>query len=166
MKISLTVNGTQNTANVEPRILLVDFIRDTLNLTGTKLGCDTGQCGTCVIQVNGKPVKSCSMLAVQVDGCDVKTIEGVSQHGQLNTLQQSLWEKHGLQCGFCTPGMIMTLLDFLQHNEDPSEDEIRSCLEGHLCRCTGYHSVVRAVRDAVVKARQTQSADLLVGSAD
>jgi len=165
MQISMTVNGKLNSADVEPRVLLVDFIRETLGLTGTKIGCDTGQCGTCTIQVNGRSVKSCLMLAVQANGSELKTIEGVAQNGQLNMLQEGFWEKHGLQCGFCTPGMVMALLDLLQHNTNPSEDEIRSSLEGNLCRCTSYHNVVRAVRYAVEKMQQASAAELATAPA-
>jgi carbon-monoxide dehydrogenase small subunit len=159
MQVLITVNGKPMSAEVEPRMLLVDFIRETLALMGTKIGCDTGQCGTCTIQVNGRSVKSCLLLAVQANGSDVKTIEGVAQNGQLHMLQEALWEKHGLQCGFCTPGMIMSLLDLLEHNPNPSEDEIRSWLWGSLCRCTGYQSVVRAVQYAVEKMQQASVAE-------
>jgi carbon-monoxide dehydrogenase small subunit len=148
MQISMTVNGEPNSTDVEPRMLLVDFIRDILGLTGTKIGCDTGQCGTCIIQVNGISVKSCLMLAVQANDSELKTIEGVAQNDQLNTLQEGFREKHGLQCGFCTPGMIMALLELLEHNANPSEGEIRSWLEGNLCRCTGYQNIVSAVQYA------------------
>jgi carbon-monoxide dehydrogenase small subunit len=160
MQISMTVNGELQRADVEPRLLLVDFIRDVLGLTGTKVGCDTAQCGTCTVLVNGRSVKSCSMLAVQADDCKIKTIEGVAQNGQLNALQEGFWEKHGLQCGFCTPGMIMGLSDLLQHNASPSEDEIRAWLDGNLCRCTGYQNVIRAVYYAIEKMQQAQDAEL------
>lgn len=166
MLISTTVNEAPYNADVEPRMLLVDFIRDTLGLTGTKIGCETGQCGTCIVQVNGRSVKSCSMLAVQAHGSHVSTIEGVARNGQLHALQEGLWEKHGLQCGFCTPGMIMSLLDLLQHQPAPDEAAIRSWLEGSLCRCTGYQSVVRAVQYALQKMQQAESAEAVpVGSA-
>jgi aerobic carbon-monoxide dehydrogenase small subunit len=165
MQISMRVNGTSYTADVEPRRLLVDYIREELGLTGTKVGCDTGQCGTCVIQANGKSTKSCSLLAIQLDGGTVQTIEGVSQHGQLNALQEALWEMHGLQCGFCTPGMVMSLLDLLQHDSDPSEEMIQSWLHGNLCRCTGYQSIVRAVRYAVEQAQKSSVAELATSEA-
>ncbi len=165
MQISMIVNGTSHTADVEPRRLLVDYIREELGLTGTKVGCDTGQCGTCVIQANGKSAKSCSLLAIQLDGGNVQTIEGVSQPGQLNPLQEALWEKHGLQCGFCTPGVVMSLLDLLQHDSDPSEEAIQSWLHGNLCRCTGYQSIVRAVRYVVEQAQQSPVTELAISKA-
>jgi aerobic carbon-monoxide dehydrogenase small subunit len=149
MHVLITVNGNAYNADVEPRILLVDFLRDTLDLTGTKIGCDTGQCGSCNVLLNGVSVKSCAVLAVQADGEDVVTIEGVAQNGQLHALQEGLWEMHGLQCGFCTPGMVISLLDLLQKNANPGEADIREALEGNLCRCTGYHNVVLAVQHAV-----------------
>ena len=154
--VSMVVNGELHTADIEPRLLLVDFIRDTLDLTGTKVGCDTGQCGTCIIQVNGELVTSCSMLAIQANDAKVVTIEGASTPDQLTDLQESLWEKHGLQCGFCTPGVVMTLRDLLERNPTPDEQEIRSSLEGNLCRCTGYHSIVRAAQATVEKVQQSQ----------
>jgi carbon-monoxide dehydrogenase small subunit len=154
MLVSLTVNNKVYSADVEPRLLLIDFIRDVLNLTGTKVGCDTGQCGTCVIQLNGRSVKSCSLLTVQSNGATVETIEGVARNGQMHALQEALWAQHGLQCGFCTPGVIMSILDLLQHNAAPDEKEIRSWLEGNLCRCTGYQSIVRAVLDTIEKEHQ------------
>lgn len=151
MLVSLTINGKPTSVDVEPQLLLVDFIRETLSLTGTKIGCETGQCGACTIQVNGRSVKSCLQLAVQADGSEVQTIEGVAYNGQLSALQEGFWEMHGVQCGFCTPGMIMSLLDLLQHHTNPGEDEIRAWLGGNLCRCTGYQSIVRAVQYAVQK---------------
>jgi aerobic carbon-monoxide dehydrogenase small subunit len=148
MQTSFKVNGTLRSADVEPRALLVDFLRDTLGLTGTKSGCDTGQCGACTILLNGVSVKSCMILAVQANGDEVTTIEGVTQDGQFHPLQMSFWEKHGLQCGFCTPGMIMSLLDLLHRNPNPTEAEIRHWLDGVMCRCTGYHNIISAVQDA------------------
>ncbi len=156
MQISMYVNGKLQSADVEPRVLLVDFIREVVGLTGTKAGCDTGQCGACVIQVDGRSTKSCLMLAAQANGSDVETIEGVANHGQLAALQTRFWERHGLQCGFCTPGMILSLLDLLHHHPNPDEDEIRSWLDGNLCRCTGYQSIIRAVQDIV---QEVQSPD-------
>jgi aerobic carbon-monoxide dehydrogenase small subunit len=155
MRTSFKVNGQAVSSEVEPRVLLVDLLRDEFGLTGTKIGCDTGQCGSCVVHLNGASVKSCEVLAVQVSGADVITIEGVSVNGDLNALQEALWAKHGLQCGFCTPGMIMSLLDLLKKKSSPTEDEIRSWLVGNLCRCTGYHSVVRAVQEVVAQSRST-----------
>ncbi|MEK6228673.1 MAG: (2Fe-2S)-binding protein [Actinomycetota bacterium] len=146
--LSLTVNGEKREAEVEPRQLLVHYLRDTLGLTGTHVGCDTSNCGACTCHVNGESVKSCTLLAVQADGTEVLTIEGLGQEGNLHPLQAGFWEKHGLQCGFCTPGMIMAAADLLERNPDPSEEEIRHGLEGNLCRCTGYENIVRAVRHA------------------
>jgi len=136
-------------------VLLVDFLRETLGLTGTKIGCDTGQCGTCTVLLDGRSVKSCTMLAVQADGAEVTTIEGLSQDGQLHALQEGFWEMHGVQCGFCTPGMVMALTDLLRHNAHPSERAIRDWLEGNLCRCTGYHNIVRAVQYAAEKLQRS-----------
>jgi carbon-monoxide dehydrogenase small subunit len=147
----VTVNGKSYSADVQPRTLLVDFLRDTLDLTGTKVGCDTGQCGACTVLLNGSSLKSCTALAIQADGGEVTTVEGIAQNGQLNTLQEGFWAKHGLQCGFCTPGMLMSITDLLQRNPTPDEGEIRTWLEGNLCRCTGYQNVVLAARYAVEK---------------
>lgn len=151
MYISMTVNGKRHEAEVEPRLLLVDLLRDTFRLTGTKVGCDTGQCGTCVVMLNGVSVKSCMILAVQANGGDVQTIEGVTQDETLNSLQEGFWEKQSVQCGFCTPGMVMSMTDLLQRESNPGEAEIRTWLEGNLCRCTGYQNVVRAVQYTVQK---------------
>jgi carbon-monoxide dehydrogenase small subunit len=157
--ITVTVNGVRHTSEVEPRLLLVHYLREHLNLTGTHIGCDTSQCGACVVHVNGVSVKSCTMLAVQCDGAEITTIEGLAQDGQLHPLQEGFWEKHGLQCGFCTPGMIMAAADLLKRNPNPSEEEIRHGLEGNLCRCTGYENIVRAVRYAAEKMAAMQAAD-------
>lgn len=151
--VSFTLNGEPVSAVVDTRTLLVEMIRDHLGRTGTHVGCDTSQCGACVIHVNGRSVKSCTMLAVQAEGADVGTIEGVAQNGNLHPMQEAFREYHGLQCGFCTPGMIMSALDLVKQNPDPSEQEIREWLEGNLCRCTGYQNIVRAVR-AAAKAVQ------------
>ncbi|HEU5014861.1 MAG TPA: (2Fe-2S)-binding protein [Roseiflexaceae bacterium] len=151
--ISMTVNGKTYKGEVEPRTLLVHYLRDQLNLTGTHIGCDTSQCGACVVLMNGQSVKSCTVLAVQADGAEVTTIEGLANDGQLHPLQEGFWEKHGLQCGYCTPGMIMSAYDLLQQNPNPSEEEIRHGLEGNLCRCTGYHNIVKAVQYAAAKMR-------------
>jgi len=145
-KISCTVNGQPVTVDVDSRTLLVDMIREQLSLTGTHVGCDTSQCGACVVHVNGRSVKSCSMLALQVDGAEITTIEGVANNGDLHPMQAAFREHHGLQCGFCTPGMIMSALDLVQRNPDPDDREIREWLEGNLCRCTGYQNIVRAVK--------------------
>ena len=153
--ISMTVNGTPRELDVEPRRLLVQAIREDFDLTGTHVGCDTSQCGACTVHVDGRAVKSCSMLAVQADGATVTTIEGMAPSGDLHPLQTAFWEQHGLQCGFCTPGMIMTAADLLSRNADPSEDEIRHAIEGNICRCTGYHNIVAAVKAAAVAMRET-----------
>ena len=146
--IALTVNGQRREADVEPRRLLVQLIREDFELTGTHVGCDTSQCGACTVHVDGQAIKSCSMLAVQADGSSVKTIEGMAPDGGLHPLQTAFWEKHGLQCGFCTPGMIMTAADLLARNSNPTDDEIRHAREGNYCRCTGYHHIVAAIREA------------------
>jgi aerobic carbon-monoxide dehydrogenase small subunit len=146
--VSLTVNGQQREADVEPRRLLVQLIREDLQLTGTHIGCDTSQCGACTVHVDGHAVKSCTMLAVQADGASVTTIEGITPDEGFHPLQQAFWEKHGLQCGFCTPGMIMVAADLLARNDDPTDAEIRHALEGNYCRCTGYQNIVAAIREA------------------
>ena len=151
MKVSMTVNGTTYTNDVEPRTLLVHYLRENLRLTGTHVGCDTSSCGACTIIVNGETIKSCTLLAVQCEGAEIKTIEGMATNGQLHPIQESFREKHGLQCGFCTPGMIMSSWQLLERNPNPSEDEIRHALEGNFCRCTGYHNIVTAVQDAATK---------------
>ena len=152
MEVSMTVNGTSCTNDVEPRTLLVHYLRENLRLTGTHVGCDTSSCGACTIIVNGETVKSCTLLAVQCEGAEIKTIEGMATNGKLHPIQESFREKHGLQCGFCTPGMIMSSWQLLERNPNPSEDEIRHALEGNFCRCTGYHNIVNAVQDAATKA--------------
>jgi len=146
--ISLTVNGKSYTRDVEPRLLLVDFIRDVLGLTGTNIACDTSQCGACTIHMDGMAVKSCTVLAVQADGADITTIEGLAQNGNLHPMQQAFWDQHGLQCGYCTPGMIMAAVKLVENNPGISEEEIRHGLEGNMCRCTGYQNIVRAVSQA------------------
>jgi carbon-monoxide dehydrogenase small subunit len=151
--VSLTINGKEATAEVESRTLLVELIRENLGLTGTHVGCDTSQCGTCVVHVNGKSVKSCTMLAVQAEGAEIKTIEGVANNGDLHPMQAAFREHHGLQCGFCTPGMIMSALDLVKVNPDPSEVEVRDWLEGNLCRCTGYNNIVKAIRAGAADMR-------------
>ena len=146
--VSMTVNGKAVSGEVEPRTLLVQFIREQLRLTGTHVGCDTSQCGACVVHVNGNSVKSCTMLAVQADGAEVTTIEGLADGDTLHPMQEAFRDNHGLQCGFCTPGMVMSAVDLLQKNPKPSEHEIREWLEGNICRCTGYHNIVKAVQQA------------------
>ena len=150
--ISVTVNGTRYTHDVEPRLLLAQYVRDVLGLTGTHVGCDTSQCGACTIHVNGLAVKSCTMFAVQADGAEITTIEGLATGDQLHPLQEGFWEEHGLQCGFCTPGMIMSAHQILERNANPTEEEIRHGLAGNLCRCTGYHNIVKAIQYAARKS--------------
>lgn len=156
MRVSITVNGSEVSGEVEPRTLLVHFIRETIGLTGTHVGCETGVCGACTVLLDGKPVKSCSMLAVQADGASVTTVEGVASDGQLHPVQEGFWERHGLQCGYCTPGMIMSAVGLLSENSSPTEDEIRHGIEGNLCRCTGYQNIVRAIEYAAAKMRGDQ----------
>jgi carbon-monoxide dehydrogenase small subunit len=146
--IHVTVNGASHAFEVEPRLLLVHFLRDVLNLTGTHIGCDTGQCGACTVLLDGRAVKSCMVLAVQADGAQITTVEGLAQNGEYHPIQQSFWEQHGLQCGFCTPGVMLAAVCLLQDNPDPSDEQIREQLEGNLCRCTGYQNIVAAVRSA------------------
>jgi aerobic carbon-monoxide dehydrogenase small subunit len=147
-KVSITVNGERREAEVEPRQLLVYFLRDQLDLTGTSVGCDTSSCGACTVLVDGESVKSCTVLAVQADGAEVTTIEGLAENGDLHPVQQAFHEQHALQCGYCTPGFVMATVSLLRENPNPSEDEIRHGLEGNLCRCTGYHNIVKAVQAA------------------
>ena len=156
--ISLVVNGVRRELDVEPRRLLVQVLREDLDLTGTHIGCDTSQCGACTVQLDGLAVKSCNILAVQADGGSVMTIEGLAGNGQLHPLQQAFWEKHGLQCGFCTPGMIMAAADLLGRDTDPTDDEIRHAIEGNICRCTGYHNIVAAIRQAAAVMRESAAA--------
>ncbi len=150
-KISMSVNGKTHSGEVEPRTLLVDYLRDHLSLTGTHVACDTSSCGACTIHVDGNAVKSCTLLAVQADGCEITTVEGLSTNGELHPIQEGFKEEHGLQCGFCTPGMMMTAIDLLKHNPNPSEHEIREALEGNFCRCTGYHNIVKSIQYAANK---------------
>jgi aerobic carbon-monoxide dehydrogenase small subunit len=144
--VSMTLNGKQVSAEVEPRTLLVQYIREHIGLTGTHVGCDTSQCGACVVHVGGTSVKSCTMLAVQAEGADVTTIEGLAKNGELHPMQAAFRENHGLQCGFCTPGMIMSAIDLVNRNPEPSDHDVREWLEGNLCRCTGYHNIVKSIR--------------------
>jgi aerobic carbon-monoxide dehydrogenase small subunit len=147
-KVSVTVNGVARQADVEPRTLLVYFLRETLGLTGTNVGCDTTSCGSCTVLVDGESVKSCNLLAVQVDGRQVTTIEGMATDGQMHPIQEAFHRNHGLQCGYCTPGMIMAAVSYLKENPDPTDEQIRESLEGNLCRCTGYHNIVKSILDA------------------
>ena len=150
--ISVNVNGAAYQHEVEPRLLLVHYLRDVLNLTGTHIGCETSLCGACTVMIDGQAVKSCTMFAVQADGAEVTTIEGLAQNGELHPVQEGFWEKHGLQCGYCTPGMIMTAAQLLDRNPDPSQEQIRHGLDGNLCRCTGYQHIVEAVEHAAKTA--------------
>jgi len=156
--ITVTVNGEQHEADVEARLLLVHFLRDNLGLTGTHVGCDTSNCGACTIHVNGQSAKSCTMLAVQADGNSITTIEGMANGATLHPLQQAFWDQHGLQCGFCTPGMIMAAADLLSRDTDPTDAEIRHAIEGNFCRCTGYQNIVAAIREAASVMREGRAA--------
>jgi carbon-monoxide dehydrogenase small subunit len=152
--VTMTVNGKEYTADVEPRTLLVHFIRENLGLTGTHVGCDTSSCGACTIHMNGSSVKSCTILAVQADGAEITTIEGLGTADNLHPVQEGFWEMHGLQCGYCTPGMIMAGVSLLKRNPNPSEEEIRHALEGNICRCTGYQNIVKSIQWAAEKMQQ------------
>jgi carbon-monoxide dehydrogenase small subunit len=151
MQVSLTVNGRAVQSDVEPRTLLVHFLREQLNLTGTHVGCETSYCGACTVLVDGRTAKSCTLLAVQADGSEITTIEGLAVNGEMHAVQEGFWERHGLQCGYCTPGMIISAVGLLQDNPNPTEDEIRHGIEGNLCRCTGYHNIVKAIEYAAAR---------------
>jgi len=155
----MTVNGEQYSNDVEPRLLLVHYLREVLGLTGAHIGCETTQCGACTVMVNDQSVKSCTMLAVQADGAHVLTIEGLQKDGQMHPIQEGFWEEHGLQCGYCTPGMILSTLQLLERNPHPSETEIREGLQGNLCRCTGYHNIVKSVQHAAEHMKEGAAAD-------
>ena len=146
--IKVAINGKSHTIDIEPRLLLVHLLREKLNLTGTHIGCDTSQCGACTILIDGKSTKSCTVFAIQTDGCEITTIEGLSENGNLHPLQDGFWEEHGLQCGYCTPGMILSAVNLLAENPNPNEAEIRSGIEGNICRCTGYQNIVNAIKYA------------------
>jgi carbon-monoxide dehydrogenase small subunit len=152
--IQLTVNGTEQRVNVESRLLLVHLLRENLRLTGTHIGCDTTHCGACTVLLDGEPVKSCTVLAVQADGAEITTVEGLEQNGKLHPVQEAFWEKHGLQCGYCTPGMMLTGCALLARNKNPSEAEIREAISGNLCRCTGYLNIVKSIQSAAERLRQ------------
>ena len=158
MRLTLTINNQKREDEVEPRMLMVHYLRDIAGLTGTHVGCETSLCGACTVLVDGIAVKSCTMLAVQADGAKVTTVEGLAHDGQLHPVQEGFWEEHGLQCGYCTPGMIMASVDLLSRNPNPSEAEIRHALEGNLCRCTGYQHIIKAVQYAVTKMRAGKAA--------
>jgi len=164
MQVTMTVNGVEVTREVEPRRLLVHFIREDLRLTGTHWGCDTSNCGVCVVLVDGTPVKSCTMLAASAGGHEVRTVEGLEQGGKLDPIQDAFMEKHGLQCGFCTPGMMLTSRALLDANPDPSEDEIREAISGQICRCTGYSTIVRSVRWAAEQEQKARDGESAAGS--
>ncbi len=151
--ITITVNGEEHSVEIEPRLLLVHLIRENLNLTGTHIGCDTSNCGACTVLLDGKAVKSCTIFAVQVNGRQLQTVEGLEQNGELHPLQEGFWEEHGLQCGFCTPGMLMTAAELLEKNSNPGEDDIRQAISGNLCRCTGYVNIVKSVQYAANKMK-------------
>ena len=163
--IRVTVNGVEQSSDVEPRLLLVHYLRDTLNLTGTHVGCDTGQCGACTVLMDGEAVKSCMVLAAQADGAKITTVEGLAQNGEYHPIQKGFWEKHGLQCGFCTPGMIMAAVCLIKDSggQELTDDEIREQLEGNLCRCTGYQNIVSAVRAAAEEMQTTAVRPVAVG---
>ena len=153
-KIHIKVNGADMEADVEPRLLLVHCIRDVFGLTGTHIGCDTTHCGACTVHLDGKPIKSCTLFAVQADGCEITTVEGLEQDEKLHPVQEGFWQEHGLQCGFCTPGMMMTSVALLKEKPNPSEDEIRLAISGNLCRCTGYLNIVKSIQYAAQRLRQ------------
>jgi carbon-monoxide dehydrogenase small subunit len=154
MRVQVAINGEKRDAEVEPRLLLVHLIRDVLRLTGTHIGCDTSHCGACTVLLDGRPVKSCTVLAVQAQGKEIMTVEGLEQDGKLHPLQEGFWQEHGLQCGYCTPGMLMTGYAFLKKNPNPTEEEIRWAISGNLCRCTGYVNIVKSIEYAAAKLRQ------------
>ena len=156
--VKMNLNGQEIEQLVDSRTLLVHFLREQMNLTGAHIGCETSQCGVCTVDIDGESVKSCTHLAVQCDGCELKTVEGLAEGGVLHAVQEAFYEEHGLQCGYCTPGMLMTSYRFLQDNPNPTEDEIRIGLSGNLCRCTGYQNIVKAVKSAAVKLQQKESA--------
>jgi aerobic carbon-monoxide dehydrogenase small subunit len=160
-QVTLTINGQPVTAEIEPRLLLVHFIREVANLTGTHIGCDTTSCGACAVLVNGVPAKSCTMFAVQADGAQISTVEGLEQGGVLHPVQEGFFQEHGLQCGFCTPGMMMTAVAFLERNPNPTDGEIRQAISGNLCRCTGYVNIVKSIQYAADKMREQQTTPVM-----
>jgi aerobic carbon-monoxide dehydrogenase small subunit len=155
--VTLTINGQRYEADVEPRLLLAHFIREVANLTGTHIGCDTTSCGACTVLVNGVPAKSCTLFAVQVNGAEISTVEGLERNDKLHPIQEGFFQEHGLQCGFCTPGMMMTAVALLEHNSDPTEDEIRQAISGNLCRCTGYVNIVKSIQYAAKVLREAEA---------
>ena len=162
--VTVTVNGTSYSREIEPTLLLDEFLRETLALTGTHVGCDTSQCGACTVLVDGRATKACTMLAIQADGATVVTVEGLAKNGDLHPIQRAFAKEHGLQCGFCTPGLMITAVDFLERNASPSDAEIRHAIEGNLCRCTGYHNIVNAIRTASAEMRQAASGEAKIAA--
>ncbi len=158
MQLTITINGKRRSDEVDPRMLLVHYLRDVAQLTGTHVGCETSLCGACTVLMNGSAIKSCTTFAVQAEGCQITTIEGLAKDGKMHPLQEGFWEEHGLQCGYCTPGMIMTAIDLLSRNANPSEAQIREALEGNLCRCTGYQHIIKAIQYAAEKMRSAKGA--------
>ncbi len=158
MRVNLTINGEQRSDDIDPRTLLVHYIRDIANLTGTHVGCETSICGACTVLIDGHASKSCAILAVQAEGAKITTIEGMADGDKLHPLQEGFWEEHGLQCGYCTPGMIMTAADLLSRNQNPTDAEVREALEGNLCRCTGYQHIINAIQSAAAKMREKKAA--------
>ncbi|MGA7873334.1 MAG: (2Fe-2S)-binding protein [Candidatus Binatus sp.] len=158
MQLTITINGKRRSDEVDPRMLLVHYLRDVAQLTGTHVGCETSLCGACTVLMNGSAIKSCTTFAVQAEGCQITTVEGLAKDGKMHPLQEGFWEEHGLQCGYCTPGMIMTATDLLSRNANPSEAQIREALEGNLCRCTGYQHIIKAIQYAAEKMRSAKGA--------
>jgi len=165
-KVTLTINGKPHTAEIEPRLLLVHFLRETMGMKGTHIGCDTTSCGACTVLVNGAPAKSCTLFAVQVDGAEIRTVEGLEQNGALAPIQEGFFQEHGLQCGFCTPGMMMTATALLAKNPNPTEEEIRQAISGNLCRCTGYVNIVKSIQYAANTMREAQAAPVAASKAE
>ncbi|MGD2069936.1 MAG: (2Fe-2S)-binding protein [Gemmatimonadota bacterium] len=161
-EVTVTVNGESHTRDVDARTLLVHFLREDLALTGTHIGCDTSHCGACTVLLDGRPVKSCTTFAVQADGCEIRTVEGLADGDALHPVQEGFWEKHGLQCGYCTPGMMLTASELLERNPDPTEEEIRFAISGNLCRCTGYNKIVEAIQYAAAKLRESSEEEVAV----
>jgi carbon-monoxide dehydrogenase small subunit len=158
MQLTITINGARHSDDIDPRMLLVHYLRDVAQLTGTHVGCETSLCGACTVLMNGSAIKSCTTLAVQAEGCQITTVEGLAKDGKMHPIQEGFWEEHGLQCGYCTPGMIMTTADLLNRNSDPSEAQILEALEGNLCRCTGYQHIIKAIQYAAEKMRSAKGA--------
>ena len=158
MQLTITINGERHSDDIDPRMLLVHYLRDVAQLTGTHIGCETSLCGACTVLMNGSAIKSCTTLAVQAEGCQITTVEGLAKDGKMHPIQEGFWEEHGLQCGYCTPGMMMTATDLLSRNANPTEAQIREALEGNLCRCTGYQHIIKAIQYAAEKMRSAEGA--------